>query len=124
MALGPWLQARRLGGPWYVVQEARWFPEAGFAKYTLYRRGVEHAVFAACGARIPVAIDRYAGGAVSYTPGGVARERDLNGAPLQRPSLMPIAEIEAVARRQPPFHGGWERLPLDAAAEVPRVDLR
>ena len=38
-ALGPWLHANKLGGPWYIVEESRWFPEAEFAKYTLYRRG-------------------------------------------------------------------------------------
>ncbi len=153
-ALGPWLHANNLGGPWYIVEESRWFPEAGFAKYSLYRRGgprlikidrslsqfryyppdcviydgyrrpVEHVVFAVCGARVPVAIDRYAGGAVSYTPAGVTREHDANGGPLSQPWLMPIAEIQAVAQTQPPFHAGWERAPLDRIAEVPRVDLR
>src|SRR5262245_16959680 len=91
-ALGPWFTARRLGGPWYVVAESRWFPEAGFTKYSLYRRdgprlvkvdrslsgyryyspdcviydgyrsGAEHVVFAACGNRVPVVLDRYGGG--------------------------------------------------------------
>ncbi len=152
-ALGPWLQARKLG-PWYVVEESRWLPEAGFAKYSLYRSGgprlikidrslsefryyspdcvlydgyrsgAEHAVFAVCGARVPVAIDRYAGGAVSYTPAGVVRAHDANGGPLSQPWLMPIADIQAVARRQGPYHAGWERAPLERIADVPRVDLR
>src|SRR5262245_18735796 len=110
--LGPWGSARHVGGPWYALRETRLIPEAGFAKSTIYRRsgprlvevdrsvsalhfydpdclvydgyrtGAEHTVFAACGARIPFAIDRYAGGTLTYTADGVARLRDEYGKPI------------------------------------------
>jgi hypothetical protein len=143
-----------IGGPWYFHLESQGLPEAGWRPMHLYRdwngkpvlvaRNIEdrnyyepdcmvfitghasppYVVYAACGDRLPAAIDVRDYRFWRMEADGLRqaeRARVVDGVPVRWTRWIPLGDIKAVAARQPPFDPGW-RPPAGAAGALQPIE--
>lgn len=86
----------------------------------------EHHVFAVCGDRVPVGIASANVSSWKFDDDGVRRvsEAELkDGNLVQKVEVLPIEDIKALAKGQPPFHSDWAKSVTFDVANPPLVPV-